>query len=94
MINPGANPVAFGDTLKTLLTAALAWVVIMGWWPLNDVQQVSTLAFGTALINAVVGYWQNAQTTPLQDPKDEKGEKLVRAVDGEPTRSAKKAGNV
>lgn len=93
MINPGANPVAFGDTLKTLLTAALAWVVIMRWWPLDPQQQAMTLTFGVALINAGISYWQNFATTPLQNPKDEKGEQLVRASDGEATRSAKKAGN-
>lgn len=92
-MNPSTNPIALGDALKTLLSAALAWVVIMGFWPLTPEQQAMTMAFGVALINTGVSIWQNRVTTPLANPKDETGEQLVRAVDSQPTRSAVKAGN-
>lgn len=93
-MNPKLNPIAFGDSLKTILTAALAWLVIMGFWTATPEQQAATLTLGTAIINFGIGYWQSLQTTALADPKDETGEQLVRAIDRQPTRSAKEAGNI
>lgn len=73
------NPANLIEAIKTLLTAALTWVVVMGYWPMDATQQATTLTFGIAFINTVGAFLQSRQTTPLSNPKAADGEPLVRA---------------
>lgn len=81
------HPVRNIELIKIFANAFVIWLVVMGFWPLDNTQQAVTLTMLMALINAVGGYLQNRQTTPLAAPEDEDGQPLVRASDGQVTNS-------
>lgn len=73
-----SNSFEIAELVKTVLTAGIAWVVIMGYWPMDPTQQALTLTFGVSIINLGGAIWQRRQVTPLADPKAKDGEPLVR----------------
>lgn len=85
------QPIRNIEGIKILANAAVIWLVVMGIWPLTDAQQAITLTMVMAGINVVGGFFQNQQTTPLADPKDETGAELARKVDGMPTQAQTRA---
>jgi type IV secretory pathway TrbF-like protein len=83
------RPIEVIELIKILVNAAVVWVVVMGFWPMDAMQQAATLTFFLAVVNVAGALWQKNQVTPLVDPKDKTGEPLVRAVDGQPSRAAR-----
>jgi hypothetical protein len=79
------NPIRIIEALKTLIQLLIAWVVLMGYWPMSPEQQLLTISLAIAGVNLAGTFWETNETTPLAAPKDESGEPLVRAVDGMPT---------
>lgn len=79
------RPIPFIELVKTFVQAFLVWLVVMGIWPMNEVQQTVTLALLMAGVNLVGAYFESKQTTPLADPRAIDGEPLVRVEN--PTRS-------
>lgn len=79
------KPIQIVELLKTVAQAFLVWLVVMGYWPLTEVQQAVTLALVVAVINLVGAYFETRGTTPLADPRAADGEPLVRVEN--PTRS-------
>lgn len=78
------------EAVKVLLTAGIAWVVIMGWWPMTAEQQAATLSFAVAALG-VIGVWAtNTQTTSVNDPKDTDGARLMRSDGTAPLRSSQR----
>ena len=77
------------EALKTVLTAFLAWVVVMGFWPMTGEQQAITLTFGISIINFGGAFWQSQSITTLSNPKSADGEELVR-ISGSPRSAASK----
>lgn len=80
------NPVRIIESVKTLIQVAIAWVVLMGFWPMTAEQQALTITFGIAVVNLFGAFLETQQTTPLAEPKAADGEPLVRA--GGSSRSA------
>lgn len=64
------EPIRTIELYKTFATALIAWVVVMGYWPMDNMQQAVTLTMAIAGINLVGAYFQNRQTTPLKEPRD------------------------
>lgn len=83
-----SKPVQNIELIKLFANALVVWLVVMGIWPMTEIQQAATLTLALAAVNMVGAHFQSRQTTPLADPKDEDGTPLVRADDGQPTRSA------
>lgn len=54
------EPVAIIELIKILINAGLVWVVVMGIYPLTDVQQAATLAFVMAVVNVAGAFWQRS----------------------------------
>jgi hypothetical protein len=79
------DPIRNIEAIKVFANAVVIWLVVMGFWPLTDVQQGVTLTMVMTGINVIGGYVQNQQTTPLAEPVDEDNVPLVRATDGMPT---------
>lgn len=75
------DPVRDIELVKTFATAVVVWVVVMGYWPLTDVQQAVTLTMVMAGINLVGAWWQSRQTTPLAAPRDTDNVPLTRPGD-------------
>lgn len=84
------SPIRNIEALKSLVQALLAWVVIMGYWPMTPEQQALTMTVGITLVNFLGSFWEMNQTTPLAEPKAADGEALVRS--GGSTRSASDKG--
>jgi hypothetical protein len=87
------KPILNIELIKTFAQAFMIWLVIMGWWPMTDVQQTVTLGMIMAGINLLGSYFETSQTTPLAAPKDEDGVPLVRSTSatvapGQPTHAA------
>lgn len=80
------NPVQIIESLKTLVQIAIAWFVLMGFWPMSEAQQALTISFGIGVVNFLGVIWETSQTTPLAQPQASDGEPLVRASGS--TRSA------
>lgn len=78
------------EMVKTFANLFVVWLVVMGFFPLTDVQQATTVSLVMAAIN--IGGWviQRGIVTPISDPKIEAkdGElvSLVRA-DGKPLKA-------
>lgn len=73
----GREPVAIIELVKILVQSALLWVIGMGWWQIDNTQQMLTLAFFMALINLVGAFVQRAYVTPVMDPRAPDGRKLL-----------------
>lgn len=84
------KPVLNIELLKVAVNAFIIWLVVMGYWPMNEMQQAATITFFMALVSLVGGFFQNQQTTPLAQPEDTDGTPLVRSDTGGQTRSAEK----
>lgn len=76
------EPIRNIELIKIAANAIVIWVVVMGFWPLDDAQQAVTLSMVMAIINVGGAFWQNNQTTPLAAPRDIDGAELSRAGDG------------
>lgn len=63
------HPVRNIELIKTAANAIVIWLVVMGIWPLTDVQQAATITVLMTLVNAIGGYFQGGQTTPLAKPE-------------------------
>lgn len=63
------EPVALIELVKIMVQSALLWVIGMGWWQIDDTQQMLTLAFVMALINLVGAFVQRGLVTPISDPR-------------------------
>lgn len=84
------RPIINIEALKTVVQVGIAWLVLMGIWPMTPEQQALTMTFAIAIVNFGGSFWEMNQTTPLADPKED-GVPLVRADTGGPTRSAERA---
>src|SRR5688500_18379719 len=79
------HPIRNIELIKTFATAFVIWIVVMGFWVMDAVQQASTITMLVALINAVGAYIQNRQTTPLAAPEANEATPLVRGDTRQPT---------
>jgi hypothetical protein len=84
------NPVQIIESVKTVVQIAIAWLVLMGFWPMSNEQQLLTVSFGIAIVNLLGTLWETQQTTPLAAPQAPDGTPLVRGMPGTATRSALK----
>lgn len=66
---------------------AIAWVTLMGFWPMTNEQQLLTVSLGIAIVNLLGSFWEIHQTTPLAAPETNDGVPLVRGIPGSETRS-------
>ena len=73
------NPIRNIEALKTLVQVGIAWLVLMGFWPMDAEQQALTITFGITIVNFIGSLFEMNQTTPLAEPKAKDGEPLVRA---------------
>lgn len=71
------EPIAISETLKTIATSLVIWLVVMGYWPMTPEQQAVTLTLVVAIVNAVGGYLERRYSTPLSDPRDNEGRRLT-----------------
>lgn len=75
------EPIRNIELIKIFANAVVVWVVVMGFWPLDNTQQAVTLTMVMAGINVAGALWQNRETTPLANPTDTDGVALSRPND-------------
>lgn len=75
------EPIRNIELIKIFANSVVVWVVVMGFWPLDNMQQAVTLTMVMAGINVAGALWQNRQTTPLSKPVDTDGVALSRPGD-------------
>lgn len=76
------EPVVTAAAIAGLVAAALTMLVSLGVIDLSPEQQAAILAFVAAAVPIAAALWARQQVTPLVDPKDDEGERLVREYDG------------
>lgn len=72
------EPVITAQALSGLVSAGLVMLVALGLVRLDETQQAAVLAFSIAFINALFGIWARSKVTPLAEPRDRAGFRLVR----------------
>ena len=84
------EPVMLIELVKILVNALVTWVVVMGFWPMTEQQQVATLTLALAVVGVAGAIWQRSHVTPVSDPKDIDRTSL-RRLDGTIPLGVKKA---
>jgi hypothetical protein len=65
----GREPVAIIEMCKFVARALLLWLVVMGFWPMTEIQQAATLTLAIGTIDLVGTYFQRKLVTPVSDPR-------------------------
>lgn len=72
------EPVLTAQSITALISAGIVALVALGVIDLDDTQQAAVMAFAIALVNVIAGVIARSWVTPLSNPKDADGVKLVR----------------
>lgn len=72
------EPVVIIEAVKTFINLFVVWLVVMGYWPMSDMQQAATISMAMAGVNLGGAFLQRRLSTPVNQPRDREDYPLVR----------------
>lgn len=87
------KPAVTAGSIVTLIEAIVFAGILMNWWELSDAQLSAILQIVVAAVAVlspiVAGIWTARKSTPLTNPKDVDGTRLLREDGSTPLKAAK-----